>query len=115
MSWPLLKSARVVAAVGGAIFGFWQKNEAEIRKHAAEVANAEAKRQEVMAKENANKEKVSRNEAEEQTRIANEERVKAEEQTRIAEEQACIAESRRLAAESSSALTKYPQRSLLLA
>jgi hypothetical protein len=79
MSWPLLSSARVVAAVGGAIFGFWQKNEAEIRKHAAEVANAEAKRQEVMAKENANKEKVSRNAAEEQTRIANEERVKAEE------------------------------------
>src|SRR5271165_1544557 len=32
-----------------------------------------------------------------------------------AEEQARIAESRRLAAESSSALTKYPQRSLLLA
>ena len=32
-----------------------------------------------------------------------------------AEEQALIAESRRLAAESSSALTKYPQRSLLLA
>jgi hypothetical protein len=32
-----------------------------------------------------------------------------------AEEQARIAESRRLAAESSSALSKYPQRSLLLA
>jgi hypothetical protein len=47
---------------------------------------------------------------------------KAEEQARIAaiqgnaaEQQARIAESRRLAAESSSALTNYPQRSLLLA
>ena len=39
----------------------------------------------------------------------------AEEQARRAEEQARIAESRRLAAESSSALPKYPQRSLLLA
>jgi len=59
-----------IIAVGGAIFGFWQKNEAEIRKRAAEVANAEAKRQEAIAKENANKEKISRNAAEEQARIA---------------------------------------------
>jgi hypothetical protein len=57
----------------------------------------------------------ARNAADEQTRIANEQRIKAEEQTRIAEEQARVAESRRLAAESSSALAKYPQRSLLLA
>jgi hypothetical protein len=106
LAWVL--AAVALAAVGGAIFGFWQKNEAEIRKHAAEVANAEAKRQEGIAKENANKEKISRKSAEEQTRIANEQRVKAEEQARIAE-------SRRLAAESFSALTKYPQRSLLLA
>ena len=46
--------------------------------------------------------------AEEQARIAAAQRG-------VAEEQARIAESRRLAAESSSALTKYPQRSLLLA
>ena len=39
----------------------------------------------------------------------------SEKQTRRAEEQARIAESRRLATESSSALTNYPQRSLLLA
>jgi hypothetical protein len=82
------------ASVGGAIFGFWQKNETENRKHDAEVAKGEAKRQESIAKENANKEKISRN---------------------TAEEQAQIAESRRLAAESTSVLTKYPQRSVLLA
>ena len=40
---------------------------------------------------------------------------KAQEQAQRAEEQTRIAESRRLAAESSSALTKYPQRGLLLA
>jgi WD domain, G-beta repeat len=39
----------------------------------------------------------------------------AGEQAKRAEEQARIAESRRLAAESTSVLTKYPQRSLLLA
>src|SRR4029077_16668132 len=42
-------------------------------------------------------------------------RALAEVQAQRAEEQARIAESRRLAAESSSVLTKYPQRSLLLA
>src|SRR5271165_6319507 len=46
--------------------------------------------------------------AKEQARIANDLR-------HLAEEQAQIAESRRLAAESTSVLTKYPQRSLLLA
>jgi hypothetical protein len=40
---------------------------------------------------------------------------KSESNRAAAEEQARIAESRRLAAESSSALSKYPQRSLLLA
>ena len=78
LAWVL--AAVALAAVGGAIFGFWQKNEAEIRKRDAEIAKAEATRQ-----------------------------------RDAAEEQARIAESRRLAAESSSALTKYPQRSLLLA
>jgi hypothetical protein len=97
-----------LTAVGGAIFGFWQNQNAE-------VANAEAKRQEAIAKKNANKERTSRNAAEEQARIANEQRVRAEQQTRVAEEQGRIAESRRLAAESSSALSKHPQRSLLLA
>src|SRR6516225_2961607 len=92
LAWVL--AAVALAAVGGAIFGFWQKNEAEIRKHAAEVANAEAKRQEGIARENADKERIARESAEEQARIA---------------------ESRRLVAESSSALPKYPQRSLLLA
>ncbi len=53
--------------------------------------------------------------AEEQARIATIQRNAAEEQARRAEEQTWIAESRRLAAESSAALTKYPQRSLLLA
>ena len=53
--------------------------------------------------------------AEEQARIAAIQRNAAEEQAHRAEEQTRIAESRRLAAESSSALTKYPQRSLLLA
>jgi hypothetical protein len=53
--------------------------------------------------------------AEQQARIAAIQRNAAEEQARRAEEQTRIAESRRLAAESSSALTKYPQRSLLLA
>jgi hypothetical protein len=105
-AWVLVAVA--FAAVGGAIFGFWQKNEAEIRKQDAEVAKAEAKRQEAIAKENANKEKTSRDAAEEQARIAAIQRNAAEQQARIAE-------SRRLAAESSSALTKYPQRSLLLA
>jgi WD domain, G-beta repeat len=57
----------------------------------------------------------ARNAADEQTRIANEQRIKAEEQTRIAEEQARIANVRRLVAESSSAFAKYPQRGLLLA
>jgi len=46
--------------------------------------------------------------AQEQAKIANEQRIAAEEQARVAE-------SRRLAAESSSALAKYPQRSLLFA
>jgi WD domain, G-beta repeat/TIR domain len=57
----------------------------------------------------------ARNAADEQTRIANEQRIKAEEQTRIAEEQARIANVRRLVAESASAFGKYPQRGLLLA
>jgi hypothetical protein len=113
LAWVL--AAVALVAVGGAIFGFWQRNEAEIRKQDSEVAKAEAKRQEAIAKENANKEKTSRNAAEEQARIANEQRVRAEQQTRVAEEQTRIAESRRLAAESTSVLTKYPQRSVLLA
>jgi TIR domain/WD domain, G-beta repeat len=53
--------------------------------------------------------------AQQQARIADEQRVKAEQQTRAAEEQARIAESRRLASESSSARIQYPQQSLLLA
>jgi hypothetical protein len=53
--------------------------------------------------------------AQEQARIAAIQRNAAEEQARRAEEQTRIAESRRLAAESSSALAKYPQRSVLLA
>jgi hypothetical protein len=86
--------ALATVAFGAAFFGFWQKNQAETRKRAAEVANAEAKRQEAIATKNSYKERISRNAAEEQARIA---------------------ESRRLAAESSSALVAYPQRSLLLA
>ena len=70
------------------------ENDAERRRQDAEAAKAEAKREEGIAKENADKERIALNTAEEQARIA---------------------ESRRLAAESSSALTKYPQRSLLLA
>jgi WD40 repeat protein len=54
------------------------------------------------------KSELAAGKAEEQARIAAIQRNAAEEQTRIAE-------SRRLAAESFSALTKYPQRSLLLA
>src|SRR5271165_4416534 len=77
LAWVL--AAVALAAVGGAIFGFWQKNEADIRRHDAEVAKAEAKRQEAIAKENAKKEKISRNAAEEQTRIAEEQRQRAEE------------------------------------
>jgi tetratricopeptide (TPR) repeat protein len=76
LAWVL--AAVALVAVGGAIFGFWQKNEAEIRKHAVEVANAEAKRQEAIAKENANKEKISRNAAEEQAQIANDARDQAD-------------------------------------
>ena len=53
--------------------------------------------------------------AQEQAKIANEQRITAETARVAAEEQARIAESRRLAAESSSVLIKYPQRSLLLA
>jgi hypothetical protein len=60
--------------------------------------------------------------AQEQARIANDQRTAAKEQAQIAavqrsaaEKQAQIAETRRLTAESSSALAKYPQRSLLLA
>jgi hypothetical protein len=53
--------------------------------------------------------------AEEQARIAAIQRNAAEEQALIAESRHLAAESRRLAAESSFALTKYPQRSLLLA
>src|SRR6202035_2650332 len=75
--------ALATVAFGAAFFGFWQKNQAETRKRAAEVANAEAKRQEAIATKNSYKERISRNAAEEQARIA---------------------ESRRLAAESSSAL-----------
>jgi hypothetical protein len=86
--------ALATVAFGAAFFGFWQKNQAETRKRAAEVANAEAKRQEAIATKNSYKERISRNAAEEQARIA---------------------ESRRLAAESSSALVAYLQRSLLLA
>jgi hypothetical protein len=52
--------------------------------------------------------------AEEQAKIANEQRITAQAARVAAEEQTRIAESRRLATESSSALTKYPQRSLLL-
>jgi conflict system STAND superfamily ATPase/WD40 domain-containing protein len=53
--------------------------------------------------------------AETEARHASERALFAEQQTRRAEEQARIAESRRLAAESSSALIRFPQRSLLLA
>jgi WD40 repeat protein len=82
----------VVALLAG--IAWWQRNEAENRSQDAEVAKTEAKRQEAIARENADKEVIARNSAEEQARIA---------------------ESRRLAAASSSVLTKYPQRSLLLA
>jgi hypothetical protein len=64
------------------------------RKNKAVAATNEAKRQEAIASENADKERIARN---------------------AAEEQALIVESRRLAAESASSLSKYPQRSLLLA
>jgi hypothetical protein len=113
LAWVL--AAVALAAVGGAIFGFWQRNEAEIRKQDAEVAKAEAKRQEAIAKENANKEKSSRDAAEEQARLANDQRRAAQLASDAAKQQARIAESRRLAAESSFALPEYPQRSLLLA
>jgi hypothetical protein len=94
-------AAVALVAVGGAIFGFWQKSVAEVAKaetekqrqqaiaakndaergrRDAEAAKAEAKRQEAIAKENANKERDSRN---------------------AAEEQALISETRRLAAQAS--------------
>jgi len=76
LAWVL--AAVALAAVGGAIFGFWQKNEAESRKQDAEVAKAEAKRQEAIAKENANKEKISRNAVEEQAKIAESRRMAAQ-------------------------------------
>jgi hypothetical protein len=66
----------------------------QVAHRAADENAAEAKRQEAIANENAQKERMARN---------------------AAETQAWIAESRRLAAESSSVLTQYPQRSLLLA
>jgi Flp pilus assembly protein TadB len=53
--------------------------------------------------------------AQEQAKIANEQRIAAETARVAAEEQARIADSRRLVTESSSMLTKYPQRGLLLA
>jgi WD40 repeat protein len=53
--------------------------------------------------------------AEEQAKIANKQSIAARTARVTAEEQAKIAESRRLAAESSSGLAKYPQSSLLLA
>ena len=81
-----------VALLAG--IAWWQRNEAVSQKQVAEVARAGAKRQEGIAKDNAEKERIARDAAEEQARIA---------------------ESRRLAAESSSALNKYPQRSVLLA
>jgi WD40 repeat protein len=73
---------------------WWQRNEAINRKQEAEVAKTEKEkqRQEAVAAKN-----------------------DAERRRQDAEEQARIAESRRLATEASSALTKYPQRSLLLA
>jgi TIR domain len=64
----------------------------QVARRVADENAAEAKRQEGIARENADKERIARESAETQARIA---------------------ESRRLAAESSSALTKYPQRSLL--
>jgi hypothetical protein len=85
----LFSGALIVALVLALLAGiaWWQKNEAENRKHAAEVASAEARRQEEIANKNA----------------------------ALAINEAAVAESRRLAAESSSVLKKYPQRSLLLA
>jgi WD40 repeat protein len=77
-----------------ALIAWWQRNEAVSRKQEAEAAKAEAKREEAIAIENAAKERLARD---------------------AAEEQAQIAESRRLAAESSSVLARYPQRSVLLA
>jgi tetratricopeptide (TPR) repeat protein len=97
LAWVL--AAVALVAVGGAIFGFWQKSEAEVAKaetekerqqavvakndaergrHDAEAAKAEAKRQEAKAKENANKERASRNAAEEQARIAETQRLSAQ-------------------------------------
>jgi hypothetical protein len=82
----------VVALFAG--IAWWQRNEAVNQRQEAEVAKAEAKRQEGIARENADKERIARNAAEQQARIA---------------------EIRRLATESSSALAQYPQRGLLLA
>src|SRR5258707_6721973 len=83
LAWVL--AAVALAAVGGAIFGFWRENEAEIRRQDAEVAKTEAKRQEAIAKEqeaiakeNANKEKTSRNAAEDQAKIAEAQRMAAQ-------------------------------------
>jgi Novel STAND NTPase 1/TIR domain len=82
----------VVALLAG--IASWQRNEAINRKQEAEVAKTEKEkqRQEAVAAKN-----------------------DAERRRQDAEEQARIAESRRLAAESSSALIRFPQRSLLLA
>jgi WD40 repeat protein len=92
-------AAVALIAVGGAIFGFSQKQNAE-------VANAEAKRQETIAKENASKEKIARDAAEKQTRFANEQRLKAEEETRIAESAAADARKENARAESEAAKAK---------
>ena len=85
LAWVL--AAVALVALGGAIFGFWQRNEAINRKQEAEAAKIEKEkqRQEAVAAKN-----------------------DAERQRQDAEEQARIAESRRLAAESTSVLTKYP-------
>jgi WD domain, G-beta repeat len=82
----------VIALLAG--IAWWQRNEAVNRKQEVEIAKAETEkqRQEAIAAKN-----------------------DAERRRRDAEEQARVAESRRLATESASALTKYPQRSLLLA
>jgi WD40 repeat protein len=95
-----------------------QDRELEAARKLAEALREraeEAEKREQEQKESAQKLQVESAAAEEQAKIANEQRIAARTARVAAEEQARVAESRRLAAESSSVLTKYPQRSLLLA
>jgi hypothetical protein len=86
--WVIAMTAVIIVVLGTlAVYAFQQKSIADNNA-------AEAKRQAAIASANADKERIARDAAEEQARIAN---------------------ARRIAAQSSAALLKYPQRSLLLA